>query len=222
MDGQRGRRVFGTDSPCHQLDGPEHRNPGYSGRFDAHSASLRRCNRHQDNPGRCQGANLPAAGPACLRRPDGRHGQHRGSDHSLRHRGPRPLQLRLRRSFPEELGAIGRRIRGRLITPGTKTVRVTVTDANGDTATATFDWTVTGAAILPPAGINVRIDWGRLILCERSRQCDAPHSLGDKLHQGPHHQLGRPWPHSRGCSHSSLIIPMAYTTKTTWPLSFMG
>ena len=63
--------------------------------------------------------------------------------------------------LPEELGAIGRRIRGRLITPGTETVTVTVTDANGDTATATFDWTVTGAAILPPAGINVRIDWGR-------------------------------------------------------------
>ena len=63
--------------------------------------------------------------------------------------------------LPEELGAIGRRIRGRLITPGVKTVTVTVTDANGDTATATFDWTVTGAAILPPAGINVRIDWGR-------------------------------------------------------------
>ena len=64
-------------------------------------------------------------------------------------------------SLPEELGAIGRRIRGRLITPGTETVTVTVTDANGDTATATFDWTVTGAAILPPSGINVRIDWGR-------------------------------------------------------------
>ena len=63
--------------------------------------------------------------------------------------------------LPEELGAIGRRIRGRLITPGVKTVTVTVTDANGDTATATFDWTVTGAAILPPSGINVRIDWGR-------------------------------------------------------------
>ena len=63
--------------------------------------------------------------------------------------------------LPEELGAIDRRIRGRLITPGVKTVTVTVTDANGDTATATFDWTVTGAAILPPAGVNVRIDWGR-------------------------------------------------------------
>ena len=63
--------------------------------------------------------------------------------------------------LPEELGAIGRRIRGRFIAPGVKSVTVTVTDANGDTATATFDWTVTGAAILPPAGINVRIDWGR-------------------------------------------------------------
>ena len=62
--------------------------------------------------------------------------------------------------LPEELGAIGRRIRGLLITPGTETVSVTVTDANGDTATQTFDWTVTGTAILPPSGINVRIDWG--------------------------------------------------------------
>ena len=63
--------------------------------------------------------------------------------------------------LPEELGAIGRRIRGRLITPGTSTVTVTVTDANGDTDTETFTWTVTGAAILPPSGINVRMDWGR-------------------------------------------------------------
>ena len=64
-------------------------------------------------------------------------------------------------SLPAELGAIGRRIRGRLITPGAPTVTVTVTDANGDTASATFTWTVTGTAILPPVGENVRIDWGR-------------------------------------------------------------
>ena len=63
-------------------------------------------------------------------------------------------------ALPEELGAIGRRIRGRLVTPGVSTVSVTVTDANGDTATQTFSWTVTGNAIVPPAGINVRIDWG--------------------------------------------------------------
>ena len=63
--------------------------------------------------------------------------------------------------LPEELGAIGRRIRGRLITPGTSTITVTVTDANGDTDTETFDWTVTGVAILPPDGINIRMDWGR-------------------------------------------------------------
>lgn len=63
--------------------------------------------------------------------------------------------------LPEELGSIGRRIRGRLITPGTPTMTVTVTDANGDTDTETFTWTVTGAAILPPSGINVRMDWGR-------------------------------------------------------------
>ena len=64
-------------------------------------------------------------------------------------------------NLPEELGAIGRRIRGRLITPGMFTVTVTVTDANGDTDSETFTWTVTGAAILPPTGINVRMDWGR-------------------------------------------------------------
>ena len=64
-------------------------------------------------------------------------------------------------NLPEELGAIGRRIRGRLITPGVMTVTVTVTDTNGDTDTETFTWTVTGAAILPPTGINVRMDWGR-------------------------------------------------------------
>ncbi len=63
--------------------------------------------------------------------------------------------------LPEELGAIGRRIRGRLITRETPTVTVTVTDANGDTVTATFTWTVTGNNILPPSGINVRMDWGR-------------------------------------------------------------
>ena len=63
--------------------------------------------------------------------------------------------------LPQELGAIGRRIRGRLITPGAETVTVTVTDANGDTDTETFTWTVTGAAILPPSGINIRMDWGR-------------------------------------------------------------
>ena len=37
---------------------------------------------------------------------------------------------------------------------------MTVTDANGDTASRDFDWVVTGVAILPPTGINVRIDWG--------------------------------------------------------------
>ena len=66
--------------------------------------------------------------------------------------------------LPEELGAIGRRIRGRLITPGTSTVTVTVTDANGDTDTETFTWTVTGAAILPPSGINVQHGLGPVFL----------------------------------------------------------
>ena len=63
--------------------------------------------------------------------------------------------------LPPELGGIGRRIRGQLITPGTYTVTATVTDANGDTASRDFDWVVTGTAIVPPAGINVRIDWGQ-------------------------------------------------------------
>ena len=62
--------------------------------------------------------------------------------------------------LPPETGAVGRRIRGRLITPGTFTVTMTVTDANGDTDSQDFDWVVTGTAIAPPAGINVRIDWG--------------------------------------------------------------
>ena len=47
-------------------------------------------------------------------------------------------------NLPEELTALGRRIRGRLITPGTETVTVTVTDSNGDTASQDFDWVVTG------------------------------------------------------------------------------
>ena len=63
-------------------------------------------------------------------------------------------------NLPPETGAVARRIRGRLITPGTFTVTMTVTDANGDTASRDFDWVVTGVAILPPTGINVRIDWG--------------------------------------------------------------
>ena len=62
--------------------------------------------------------------------------------------------------LPTETGAVGRRIRGRLITPGTFTVTMTVTDANGDTDSQDFDWVVTGTAIAPPTGINVRIDWG--------------------------------------------------------------
>ena len=118
--------------------------------------------------------------------------------------------------LPEELGAIGRRIRGRLITPGVETVTVTVTDANGDTATSTFDWTVTGVAILPPAGINVRIDWGRLILRQRRGQRNEPHSLRDKLppEAAPliRQSLGA---RLRGYFHSSLIIRMAYTTWKT-------
>ena len=62
--------------------------------------------------------------------------------------------------LPDELGAILRRVRGRLIEPGTFAVDVTATDANGDTASRTFDWTVTGNAIPAPAGLNVRMDWG--------------------------------------------------------------
>ena len=62
--------------------------------------------------------------------------------------------------LPPELGAVGRRIRGQLTTSGTVTARVTVTDANGDTVARTFTWTVTGTDIVPPTGINVRIDWG--------------------------------------------------------------
>ena len=45
---------------------------------------------------------------------------------------------------------------------GTFTVTMTVTDANGDTASQDFDWVVTGTAIAPPAGVNVRIDWGEV------------------------------------------------------------
>ena len=62
--------------------------------------------------------------------------------------------------LPDELGAVGRRIQGQLTTSGAFTVTATVTDANGDTASQTFTWTVTGADIVPPTGINVRIDWG--------------------------------------------------------------
>ena len=62
--------------------------------------------------------------------------------------------------LPPETGGLGRLIQGRLITSGSYTVTVTVTDANGDTDTDTFDWTVTGTDIAPPAGLNVRIDWG--------------------------------------------------------------
>ena len=54
--------------------------------------------------------------------------------------------------LPEELGAIGRRIRGLLITPGTETVSVTVTDANGDTATQTFDLDSHGERHFAPFG----------------------------------------------------------------------
>ena len=50
---------------------------------------------------------------------------------------------------------------GQLITSGAYTVTATVTDANGDTASQTFTWTVTGTDIAPPTGINVRIDWGQ-------------------------------------------------------------
>ena len=63
-------------------------------------------------------------------------------------------------NLPPELGAIGRRIQGRLIKAGTVVVNVTVNDANGDSAIGTFDWTVTGTDITPPTGLNVRIDWG--------------------------------------------------------------
>ena len=62
--------------------------------------------------------------------------------------------------LPFELGALGRNIRGRLIDPGVSTVTVSVTDANNDTVSGTFTWTVTGTAIPVPTGLNVRIDFG--------------------------------------------------------------
>jgi len=63
--------------------------------------------------------------------------------------------------LPPELANIGRQIVGRLIAPGAFTVTIKVVDANGDEATSTFTWTVTGIPIAAPAGNNIRIDWGR-------------------------------------------------------------
>ena len=86
--------------------------------------------------------------------------------------------------LPEELGAIGRRIRGVLTTPGTPTVMVTVTDANGDTAVQTFTWTVTGDPIVPPPGINVRIDWGDASFIDPNADVTGRITSGIQLSRG--------------------------------------
>ena len=100
--------------------------------------------------------------------------------------------------LPEELGAIGRRIRGRLITPGVETVTVTVTDANGDTATVDVRLDGYRGRHSAARGHQRPNRLGALILCQRSRQRNAPHPIRDKCQERAHHQFGRPWPHCCG------------------------
>ena len=115
--------------------------------------------------------------------------------------------------LPTETGAVGRRIRGRLITPGTFTVTMTVTDANGDTDSQDFDWVVTGTAIAPPAGINVRIDWGDASFSRPEADVTA-HHLRHRLRPRPYHK------HRHSRSHGKRASsPSTWTTRTastTW------
>ena len=99
--------------------------------------------------------------------------------------------------LPPETGPVARRIRGRLITPGTFTVTMTITDANGDTASRDFDWVVTGTAIAPPAGINVRIDWGDAVVLKARGGRDGPPHLRHRMRARPYHK------HRHSRSHTS-------------------
>ena len=63
--------------------------------------------------------------------------------------------------LPDDLVSLQNRVRGRLVTPGTYTVMYKVTDSDQDAITREFTWTVTGSAILPPPGLNIRVNWGQ-------------------------------------------------------------
>ena len=118
--------------------------------------------------------------------------------------------------LPPELGGIGRRIRGQLITPGTYTVTATVTDANGDTASRMFDWVVTGTAIVPPCGHQRPHRLGAGVMEQPERQRDGAHPLRHPMQARQGHSYrgawqdagGRPWS-------SSSITTMACTTRRT-------
>ena len=70
----------------------------------------------------------------------------------------------------------------------------------GDTCDSeTFDWTVTGDAILPlTSGVNVRMDWGRTSSSQATiADVTTRITLRDNLPARPDHQLGHPWAHRR-------------------------
>ena len=200
LDFKRRRRVFSAQTAlATNWTVTKHSNTGYGGRYHAYRTSLRRCNRHQDNSSRCQGSNIPSAGPACLRRPNGCDGQHRGFDLSHRHGWARPLQLRLCPTCRKSLGAIGRRIRGRLITP------------RGDRDRHRHRYRCQRRH----RNLNIRLDGYRVLPFCRLREstCEStggahsfandhanvtrPHPLRHKRHQRAHHQFRRSWAHSR-------------------------
>ena len=64
--------------------------------------------------------------------------------------------------LPDGLALLGRTVRGIPTTPGSYTVTYRVTDAALTEVTKTFTWTVTGAALPAPPGLNLRVDWGGL------------------------------------------------------------